>query len=83
MEERRSNSRQRVFRAGSIEFDGTAVNCVVRNLSMDGAGLEVDHPTVIPHCFTLEVPTSNVRQSCHVIWRKQKRLGLAFEPENT
>jgi hypothetical protein len=80
MEERRSNLRQRVFKAGSIEFDGTAVNCVVRNLSIIGAGLDLDHPTVIPHCFTLKIPTSNIRQSCRVIWRKQKRIGLAFEP---
>jgi hypothetical protein len=78
MEERRSNSRQRVFKAGSIEFDGTAVNCMVRNLSTVGAGIDVDHP-VIPHCFTLNIPSSNMRQSCRVIWRKQKRIGLVFE----
>jgi hypothetical protein len=78
MEERRSNVRQRVFKAGSIEFDGTAVNCVVRNLSVVGAGLDVDHP-VIPHCFMLNIPSSNMRQSCRVIWRQQKRIGLVFE----
>jgi hypothetical protein len=78
MEERRSNSRQRVFKAGSIEFDGTAVNCVVRNLSMGGAGLDVDHP-VIPHCFTLNIPSSKMRRSCRVIWRKQQGIGLVFE----
>jgi hypothetical protein len=79
MQERRSNLRQRVFKAGSIEFDGTAVNCVVRNLSMAGAGLEIGQPTVVPHFFTLEIPTSNIRQHCRVIWRKQQRIGLAFE----
>ena len=78
MEERRLNLRQRVFKAGLIEFDGSAVNCVVRNLSMVGAGLDVDHP-VIPHCFTLNIPSNNMRQSCRVIWRKQKRIGLVFE----
>lgn len=78
MEERRSHLRQRVFKAGSIEFDGSAVNCVVRNLSIVGAGLDVDHP-LIPHCFTLNIPSSNMRQSCRVIWRKQQRIGLVFE----
>ena len=79
MEERRSDLRQRVFKAGSIEFDGIDVNCVVRNLSVVGAGLDVDQPTVIPHCFTLKIPANNIRQSCRVIWRKQKRIGLVFE----
>jgi hypothetical protein len=69
---------QRVFKVGLIEFDGTAVNCVVRNLSLVGAGLHVDQP-VIPHCFTLNIPSSNMRQSRRVIWRKQKRIGLVFE----
>jgi hypothetical protein len=79
MKERRSNLRQRVFKAGSIEFDGTAVNCVVRNLSAVGAGLDVGHPTVVPHYFTLKIPTSNIRQRCRVIWRNQQRIGLVFE----
>jgi hypothetical protein len=79
MEERRSNLRQRVFKAGSIVFDGTAVNCAVRNLSVAGAGLDVDDHPVVPHCFTLKIPTRNIRQSCRVIWRKQKRIGLVFE----
>jgi hypothetical protein len=69
---------QRVFKVGLIEFDGTAVNYVVRNLSLVGAGLHVDQP-VIPHCFTLNIPSSNMRQSCRDIWRKQKRIGLVFE----
>jgi hypothetical protein len=78
MEERRAMLRQRVFKAGSIEFDGKAVDCLVRSLSALGAGLDVDRLT-IPHCFTLNIPTSKIRQSCRVVWRKGKRVGLVFE----
>ena len=79
MEERRAALRHRVFKALSIEFDGTAVDCLVRNLSDAGAGLDVHCPTVIPHFFTLTIPTGNLRQNCRVVWRKQKRIGLMFE----
>jgi hypothetical protein len=79
MEEQRSALRHRVFKTGSIEFDGTAVDCLVRNLSIVGAGLDVNCPIVIPHYFTLKIPTSNIHQRCRVVWRKQKRIGLVFE----
>jgi len=79
MEERRATPRQRVFKAGSIEFDGSAVDCVVRNLSPAGAGLEVDNSRGIPHYFTLKIPTRNIREDCRVVWRVGKQIGLAFE----
>jgi hypothetical protein len=44
MKEKRTVARQRVFKAGSIEFDGNGVDCVIRNLSPMGAGLEVANP---------------------------------------
>src|SRR5665811_2525279 len=44
MEERRAAPRQRVFKAGTIEFDGAAIDCTVRNISDLGAGLDVASP---------------------------------------
>lgn len=42
MKDVRHTPRQRVLKAGSIEFGGGAIDCVVRNLSPTGAAIEVE-----------------------------------------
>ena len=55
-------------------------NCLnVRNLSETGAALEALSPLYIPDPFTLVVRTDQLKRSCHVIWRKEKRIGIAFD----
>ena len=79
MKDRRSTSRRRVLRVGLIRFGGLTVDCSVRNLSNIGAVLDVDNSAFIPCSFTLKIPTENICQDCRVIWRTDKRIGLAFE----
>jgi len=78
MVERRALPRQRIFKAGTIEFDGTGVDCIVRNLSAVGAGLEVMSPAGIPHEITLSIRSCEIRRHAYIVWRKEKRLGVAF-----
>jgi PilZ domain len=78
MTERRATVRQRVFKAGTIEFDGSRIDCTIRNMSIAGAALDVVSPVGIPHEITLNILTHQVRQRCHIIWRKEKRVGVAF-----
>jgi PilZ domain len=78
MNERRAAKRQRVFKAGTLEFDGSGVDCTIRNISPDGATLDVASPLGIPHEITLNIASSNKRQNCHIVWRKEKRIGVAF-----
>ena len=78
MEERRTTPRQRVFKAGSIEFDGAAVECTIRNISPAGAGIEVASAFGIPHEITLNMVTRHERQLCRIVWRAEKRIGVAF-----
>ena len=80
MNEKRAVARQRVFKAGSIEFDGTGVDCVIRNLSRTGAGLEVANPVGIPHEITLCFLTLRVRRHCYIVWRRENRIGIMFDP---
>ena len=79
MEERRGTPRQRVFKAGSIEFDGSVIDCTIRNISPVGAALDVASPVGIPHEVTLNVLKGNLRQHCYIIWRKERRIGVAFD----
>jgi hypothetical protein len=78
MDENRRAIRRRVFKGGTIEFDRAAFSCAVRNLSEAGAALDVPHALAIPHEFTLIMETDQSRH-CRVIWRKENRLGVAFE----
>jgi hypothetical protein len=53
MVEKRTANRNRVFKAGTIEFGGSAIDCTIRNVSNDGAALDVASPVGIPEKFTL------------------------------
>lgn len=79
MQERRSAQRHRTFKGGSISFDRFAgLECVVRNLSIGGACLEIDCPGCLPDDFSLIIRPENVRRSCHLVWRGDNRLGVSF-----
>ena len=78
MEERRAVQRHRVFKAGKIEFGGTGIDCTIRNTWPAGAALDVASPVGIPHEVTVNVRTGQVRQHCYIVWRKEKRIGVAF-----
>jgi hypothetical protein len=79
VDDRRSELRLRIFKAGTIEFDGAGIDCTVRNISATGAALEVASPLGIPHEITLSVPTRQLRQHGYIVWRKEKKVGVAFD----
>jgi PilZ domain len=75
--DQRSAARRRVLKVGTIEFGGGALSCRVRDRSDTGAMLDVPSPIGIPDQFVLA--TDGSRIPCRVIWRKEKRIGIAFE----
>lgn len=78
MTENRKEPRNRVLKAGTIAFDGGGIDCTVRNRSESGAALDVASPLGIPEVFLLMVPADGLSQQCRVVWRKEKRIGVAF-----
>jgi hypothetical protein len=82
MEERRTKPRRRVLKAGTIEFQGASVDCTIRNMSPIGAALDVASPVGIPHEITLNIVSRDERQNGHIVWRNQKRIGVAFADQN-
>jgi PilZ domain len=78
MNERRTTLRRRVFKAGTIEFDGSGVECTIRNISEIGAGLEVASLSGIPSEITLNIPSRGARHHGHIVWRQERRIGVAF-----
>jgi hypothetical protein len=79
MNGQRIASRRRILKAGSIEFGGGVIDCTVRNISESGAALDVQSPLYIPDRVTLIIPTDQLKRSCRVVWRKERRIGVTFE----
>jgi hypothetical protein len=78
MTERRMAPRSRVLKTGRLVLSEKApkLECTIRNLSESGALLQVSSTFGIPADFDLFIGSE--RQSCHVVWRTDTRLGVAF-----
>jgi hypothetical protein len=71
--------RHRIFKAGTIEFSGGKIDCVIRNISATGAALEVNTPLWFPDVFVLVITSDASSRRCRIIWRNEKRIGVAFD----
>jgi hypothetical protein len=80
MENNRAAPRQRVLKAGTIEFSGSTIDCVVRSISETGAALEVASPVGIPAEFNLLISGNIAKRPCRMVWVRDKRIGVAFRP---
>lgn len=77
--DRRAIPRKPVLMSGAIEFSGSKVNCLICDMSIAGAALDVTNPLDIPNRFNLFFRADGTRIPCHVIWRKADRIGVAFD----
>jgi PilZ domain len=77
--ERRVAPRKQVLMAATIEFAGDTISCVVCNMSISGAALDVPMSVGIPEKFMLVFKTGNAPIPCHVVWREDKRIGVTFD----
>jgi hypothetical protein len=79
-QEHRINPRHRTLKGGKISYANEAcvVDCVIRNLSLTGAGLVVPMTVGVPSCFTLVDAHAGTRHSAEIVWRKGDRAGVRF-----
>ncbi len=79
MTERRTVPRRRVFKTGAIAYAGGGVGCIVRNLSPNGARIDLTDPLSLPSSFTLVIRADNLTRRCRPVWRSAGKMGVAFE----
>jgi len=81
MDERRAIQRGRTLLGGKIVFNGgrSAFDCKVRNLSDEGACLEVESQAGIPVRFQLVVSGDKEPYDCKLAWQSDHRMGVSFE----
>jgi hypothetical protein len=48
-------------------------------MSISGAAIDVTNPLVIPDRFNLFFKADGTKIPCHVIWRKEERIGVTFD----
>ena len=76
---KKDSRRTILMKAGTIFFRDISLGCVVLNLSTGGAGLVVDGEVALPFAFDLIIDGEPYRRRCLVVWRIDRRLGVAFD----
>ena len=76
----RAAPRYHVSKAAKIEYGGIKILCKIRDLSVTGAALEIsERSEKIPSTFNLIMPDDGLKLPCHVVWRTEYRIGVAFD----
>jgi diguanylate cyclase (GGDEF)-like protein len=75
-----TQQRRRVLKGGTILFNdrNSTVDCTVRSLSDDGAGLDVISSVGIPKTFDLAIRADGLDRPCRVTARTEKHIELEF-----
>jgi PilZ domain-containing protein len=78
MEERRKHPRIELSEPAYVSAGGSVMSCVVRNISAEGAAIDVDNPAFVPPRFRLVMASDSSVHDCQVIWIQKNRIGLSF-----
>jgi hypothetical protein len=80
MQERRQYRRGRTYLGGRLAFNNQycAIDCLVRNMSQNGAKLVFEGTVLLPGEFELNLPQKGESRRARVVWRQQSETGVSF-----
>lgn len=80
MDERRRSSRLKSFIKGTLRFENgrSCVDCLVRDLSDDGARLKLSAIVPTPDVLDLYMPSKDETRRIRIRWRRADELGVEF-----
>ena len=78
MEEKRKHPRTDVNQPAYVSAGGSVMSCMVRNISAEGAAIEVENAAFVPPRFRLVMADDSSVRECKVAWIQQNRIGLSF-----
>jgi hypothetical protein len=78
MEEKRKHQRTEINEPAYVSAGGSVMRCMVRNISPEGAAIDVENPAFVPAQFRLVMASDSSARDCAVIWIREKRIGVAF-----
>lgn len=72
--------RPRVLNSGKLVIHGgqSVIDCVVRNMSEDGARVRITIPTMLPNTVELLVVKNDMIYPAEVRWNRNSEAGLRF-----
>ena len=79
MQERRKVTRTQVLKRAKMLLGNTSViDCVARDLTNIGAGLEVPSANELSGSLDLTLDDGRSIRRCRLVWRKLNRAGVEF-----
>ena len=80
MQEKRRTQRTRIMKEAQLVFDqgNSVVHCTVRDVSANGACLQLASTIVLPEVFELSFDSFHSARWCHLKWRAESRIGISF-----
>ena len=57
---------------------GSVMSCTVRNISPEGAAIDIENPAFVPERFRLVVARDSSVHECRIAWIQHKRIGITF-----
>jgi hypothetical protein len=86
MTDRRQSARDKVIYGGVAEMadNGSSRECVVRNISKDGAHLEFSNDVALPReSMRLTIARKGRSFMARIIWLRDNFVGVAFNPDQS
>ena len=83
MLERRALARHKTFIKGRIYFNNrlSSLDCIVRDVTSQGARLEVSENVPLPDSFEIYLPNKDEYFHARVEWRKGGNIGVSWSAE--
>ncbi len=78
MEEKRKHPRTEIDEPAYVSAGGSVMSCIVRNISPEGAAIDIENPAFVPPCFRLVMASDSSFRECRVAWIQKNRIGLTF-----
>lgn len=78
MEEKRKYPRTEINQPAYVSSGGSIMSCIVRNISPEGAAIDVENPAFVPPCFRLVMADNSAVHECRIAWIQRNRIGLTF-----
>ena len=80
MDEKRKHARTEIDEPAYVSSGGSVMPCVVRNISREGAAIDVENPAYVPRHFRLVMARDpSIVHECRVAWIQKNRIGLTFK----
>jgi diguanylate cyclase (GGDEF)-like protein len=72
--------RRRVLKAGTIHFNNrmSTIDCTVRSLADDGAGLDISNAFGLPERFTLMIRSDGIDVPCRIVSQTERHVEVEF-----